>query len=120
MNDWKTGSPPPALMQDDCRALSLWFSSRLGARYLLVCMALAGCGHQVKIVQQPVACITERVERDPKQVTNAQLKAVPKARPDRYIALATARINQDEDYIGKLEAQVDGCAKISSTSASAP
>jgi hypothetical protein len=35
MERMKTGWPTPPLMQDDCRALSLWFSTRLGARYLL-------------------------------------------------------------------------------------
>lgn len=30
----KTGAQPE-LMQDDCRALSIWFATRLGARHLL-------------------------------------------------------------------------------------
>lgn len=35
VNGDKTGWPVPELMQDDCRALSKWFATRLGARYLL-------------------------------------------------------------------------------------
>lgn len=31
----KTGWPPPALMQDDCRGLSRWFASRPDARRLV-------------------------------------------------------------------------------------
>ena len=30
--DWKTGWPPPELMQDDCRALSVWLANPLAAR----------------------------------------------------------------------------------------
>jgi len=29
-----TGWPTPHLMQDDCRKLSIWFATRLGARYV--------------------------------------------------------------------------------------
>ena len=32
MTNDKTGYPIPELMQDDLRALSLWFATRLGAR----------------------------------------------------------------------------------------
>jgi hypothetical protein len=31
----KTGWPPPPLMQDDCRELSLWFATRLGSLHTL-------------------------------------------------------------------------------------
>lgn len=33
--DQKTGWPPPELMQDDCRELSLWFATRLDAWHVL-------------------------------------------------------------------------------------
>lgn len=31
----RTGWPPTNLMQDDCRELSIWFATRLGARRLI-------------------------------------------------------------------------------------
>lgn len=78
---------------------------------MLVPLLGASCAHQ--IVQQPVACITQPVTRDPKHVTNEQLKRInPDKHPDRFISLAGARIVQDEGYIAKLEAQVDGCSKL--------
>ena len=30
-----TGWPPQALMQDDCRELSIWFATRIDARWAL-------------------------------------------------------------------------------------
>lgn len=32
----KTGWPTPHLMQDDCRKLSVWFATRLDARYVFL------------------------------------------------------------------------------------
>ena len=32
----KTGWPTPHLMQDDCRKLSIWFATRLDARYVFL------------------------------------------------------------------------------------
>lgn len=87
-------------------------AARALAGYFACLLALGGCAHQ-QIVQQPVACITERVQRDPTYVTNDRLKRVDAGKhPDRFIALAGARINQDAGYISQLEAQVEGCSQI--------
>jgi len=85
-------------------------------RHLIPILLLAGCAHQPEIILQPVACITEKVHRDPKHVTDAQLKRIDaKKSPEKYITLATARIHQDAGYIGQIESQVETCSKIPST-----
>lgn len=114
MKDWKTGAEPPPLMQDDCRALSVWFSSRLGARYLLACaFVLAGCDTMPKVVNVPVPvpCLDAKdLPQRPPLVTDADLRAAKASNGARWIGMKNYQ-DQSLPYIADLERVAKACSR---------
>ena len=75
----KTGWPP-GLLQDDCRALSKWFATRLGARQQIKEM------HMSAMIHEPVSFPLDREDIEAADATRAEVDA-------RAMSLAIARRN---------------------------